>query len=255
LIRNYLPYSLYSKLWGDRRKYSKKTFHHADLDWKKWINIGYTHFYQHMQQEGIGDWVCRLGYPILSDMDFSDKRVLEIGPGSIRHIKYITKAPEVYFTIDIEKHCLKMTRQILTAAQIRNEAILMDNRHDCFLPLQDESIDIIVSFYSLEHLDPLPYYLREIKRVLKKGGSFIGAIPCEGGFVWGIGRYITTRRHAMKEYHINYDKIICWEHPNFADFIIKELDTCFTRCSVARKPFPELPMDLNLVMTFNYSKT
>ena len=62
--------------------------------------------------------------------------------------------------------------------------------------------------------------LKEFNRILKKNGIIVGAIPNEGGMAWGFGRYLTTRRYT-KKFNINYDKIICWEHPNFADFIFE----------------------------------
>ena len=80
-----------------------------------------------------------------------------------------------------------------------------------------------MSFFSLEHIYNLNTCIKEIKRVLKRNGKLIFAIPNEGSFAWGFARYLISRRWMIKNTDINYDKIICWEHPNFATKIIKNL--------------------------------
>ena len=69
---------------------------------------------------------------------------------------------------------------------------------------------------------------------LKYDCILVGAIPNEGGFAWGTGRFLSTRRFVHKNSKINYDKIICWEHVNFCDQILKKVDQASlnndTRC-------------------------
>jgi SAM-dependent methyltransferase len=43
--------------------------------------------------------------------------------------------------------------------------------------LADESVDVIYSFHFLEHLNDLGFFMKEIYRVLKKGGRKIGTVP------------------------------------------------------------------------------
>jgi len=57
-----------------------------------------------------------------------------------------------------------------------------------------------------------------------------------------------------KNFGINYDKIICWEHPNFADFIIERLDAHLEREDLVFHPFSRLPIDFNLVASFVFKK-
>lgn len=45
------------------------------------------------------------------------------------------------------------------------------------LPIEDESIDIIILSEILEHLDKLPLAMKEIKRVLKRGGIILASVP------------------------------------------------------------------------------
>lgn len=95
--------------------------------------------------------------------------------------------------------------------------------------------------------------MSELKRILRPKGIIVGAVPCEGGLAWGLGRFLTSRRYA-KRLGINYDKIICWEHPNFVDKIKSLLDKNFVKIKSIKKPFPDLPFDLNLIWAFIYQK-
>jgi hypothetical protein len=91
-------------------------------------------------------------------------------------------------------------------------------------------------------------------RVLKKEGKIIGAIPGEGGLTWGAGRFVTSRRWLKKNTTINPDKIICWEHPNFADSILKTMDNTMRQCYISYWPFSIRLIDLNLLIKFVYEK-
>ena len=250
-VRNFVPYRTYKKLWGARKQFGIRPDVN-DPDWKVWMEKGFTDFYQNTQQKGIGNWVCHLAYPVVSKVDFNGKTVLEIGPGQIRHLSYMRSEPRKYVICDVEEKCLVMSKRKLDEAGILNETALLDTASELRLPFPNESFDIILSFNTLEHLCSLDGYLLEMKRILRRGGQVAGGIPCEGGLAWGLGRFLTTRRYVHKKYGINYDKIICWEHPNFADYIIERLDVHFEPQHLRLHPFHCLPMDLNLVASFIY---
>ena len=252
-IREILTGNIYSRLWGDRRKFGFQPDVN-DPDWKIWLEKRYTDFYQNTQQKGIGNRICRLAYKVISKINFKNKKVLEIGPGIVRHLDYIRRKPQIYTICDTEKECLSASKMLLDDAGIRNEKVWLDNISDSSLPFPNDGFDIVISFNSLEHLFPLEAYLTEIYRIIKPGGQLVGGIPCEGGLAWGIGRYLTTRRYVRKNYNINYDKIICWEHPNFADFIFSLLERFFKQEYVKFHPFSWLPIDINLVASFIYRK-
>lgn len=55
------------------------------------------------------------------------------------------------------------------------------------LPYPSNYFDAITCLDVLEHIPDVPYFILEVKRVLKKDGVFMGAIPCEGQrftFTW-----------------------------------------------------------------------
>jgi SAM-dependent methyltransferase len=50
------------------------------------------------------------------------------------------------------------------------------------LPFDDGVFDLVISCDVLEHVENIEHSLDEIHRVLRRGGSFAGFIPAEGGF-------------------------------------------------------------------------
>ena len=82
----------------------------------------------------------------------------------------------------------------------------------------------------------------------------MGAIPLEGGLAWGAGRYLTSRRWLLKHTSIDPDKIICWEHPNFADEIFASLVQRGDFSYLDFWPLKIHSMDLNLVLKFVINK-
>jgi len=249
MINRWTPYFISKVLWGDRKNFGFVP-DIMDSDWRIWQEKAYKDFYQSTQQQGIGDRVSRMAYPVIGLIDFGEKQILEVGPGIIRHLRFIKNKPVKYAICDINEDVLNIAEKQLKTAQIPCDTFLLAREKRSELPFADESIDIVISFNSLEHLYPLDNYLIETKRILKKGGQLVGGIPCEGGLTWGLGRILTTRRYVHKNYGINYDKIICWEHPNFADHILERLDFHFKWEHIKFHPFPKLSMDFNLIASF-----
>lgn len=249
-----LPKYFSNKLFGERAKWGLKA-NKLDPCWIEWEKK-YLDFYFENQKNSIGDVVNNAGYKVMREIELSGKRVLEIGPGEIRHVKYMQLQkglPEEYVIVDIHPDMLSRSEEVLELHKINHSKVLL-NKYEERLPFEDNGFDIIISFYSLEHLYPLIPYLSEIKRILKPGGILVGAIPAEGGLAWGLGRYLTSRRWLQKHTGINPDKIICWEHPNFADSILADLDKLFIKDSHTYWPLRLPLVDLNLVVRFKYIK-
>jgi ubiquinone/menaquinone biosynthesis C-methylase UbiE len=161
--------------------------------------------------------------------------------------------PEKYVIADVRQDMLDESKKTLEKVGVSYSTCLVAERSPS-LPFDDETFDIVVTFYSLEHLYPLQEYLTEIRRVLTPKGMMVGAIPCEGGLAWGLGRYITSRRWFLNNTNINPDKIICWEHPNFADYVLRLSDQQFKTSFNHFWPLAVPSVDLNLVVQFVYEK-
>ncbi len=250
-IRNWLPYRLRIPLWGDREKWGLMP-NVTDPCWREWEQT-YLDFYAANQRTCVGTTVNDAGYRVMSWIDMKGKRVLEIGPGDIRHMQFWNGRPSEYVLADIHEGMLEKAARKLEAGGVACRPLLL--RRGEPLPIGDASVDVVVSFYSLEHIHPLGSYLEQISRVLRPDGYLIGAIPAEGGLAWGLGRMLTSRRWFKKNTTIDPDKIICWEHPNFTDDIINELDRHFVRPRLAFWPMRFLPfIDANLIIRLLYQK-
>jgi len=247
-----LPESCKKVLFGDRSRYGLE-INRDDPDWCHWQQV-MSDAYAETQQQGIGDKVCRLAYGVVEKIDFQDQEVLEIGPGTIRHLEQMTGRPKNYTICDVSREFLQEAEAQLRAAAIPCTQVLVDRERPWQLPFDEAHFDTVITFFSLEHLFPLDNFLREISRVIKPHGRIVGGIPCEGGLAWGLGRFLTSRPALIQRYRVNYDKIICWEHPNFADFILSRLSCYFNKEYLRLYPFPGLPLDINLVASFIFAK-
>lgn len=250
-IGHRLPHALSAPLFGDRKRWGCQ-IDYNDPIWQEWEKT-YLHFYTTTQKSGIGDHVNHAGYQVMRHIDLTGKRVLEIGPGDISHIAYWHGMPQEYVIADIQQIMLERSSAILKTHDIPHAAVRLQRDHDR-LPFDSGRFDVVISFYSLEHIESLAALLTEIQRILGTGGMLIGAIPAEGGLAWGIGRLITSRRWLKANTGIDPDKLICWEHLNFADHILQALDRHFSRIKLSFWPFPVPLLDPNLVVRFIYAK-
>lgn len=250
-IKSYLPKNLQKCLFGDRERWGLVpiTTDPCWLEWEKTMNS----IYENSQQQGIGKIVNNSGYKILNTLNLDNKTVLEIGPGNLPHIDFWNGRPKMYWLIDRREEFLSQAKSKLDAKKIAANTALLDTEWE-ILPVEAGSIDIVVSFYTLEHLYPLQTYLENITNVLKPGGLLVGAIPTEGGLAWGLGRYLTTRRWFLKHTKIDPDKIICWEHPNMANDIIQTLRDMMHEKKISFWPLKIPMIDFNLTIKFIYQK-
>jgi SAM-dependent methyltransferase len=205
--------------------------------------------YEKSQRRGLGRVVNDAGYRVLETIDLDDRHVLEIGPGSLAHTSWWRGRPAHYSLVDRRAHFLDEGSAKLATFGIPSNQILSDGSSPT-LPLPDCSVDIILAFYCLEHLSPLASYLDELHRILRPGGLLAGAIPSEGGLAWGLGRMLTTKRLAKRDYGIDLNKVICWEHPNFADQIVQALRADFRLRHLSLWPLRLPSPDVNLIIKF-----
>ena len=248
MIRNNIPKKWSDFLFGDREKYGKK-IDFNDKDWQKWIKINNT-FCNLAHKKNIYSFVNNLGYKIVSKIDLDNKSIIEIGPGSIPHKKYWKGTPSLYVGLDIHDNFLNDTKKNLKNIN----HILINLNKEKKLESFYGQFDYVFSFYSLEHLHPLNDYIKLINNLLSDKGKLIGSIPNEGGLIWALGRIFSTNKWIKNLSNLNYKKIICWEHPNFADFIIHKLDENFVNQKKYYSPLIIKSLDLNLITSFIYQK-
>lgn len=250
MLYKLLPYPIFRILFGDRKKYGL-TAQPNDPEFKRWQQNMMT-FYNAMQKGSKGSGINNMGFKIVRHLDLTHKHVVEIGPGIIEHLKYTSTRPPKYTLVDIRQDFLDHSTKALQEFGVKNiETVLTEKDH---ITLPNECADIVLSFHQLEHIERLDTFTSEIARILRPGGILAGAVPCEGGLAWGMGRALTSRRYAINKLKLNYDKIICWEHPNFVTKIKNSLDQKLTLQKSIKKPFGILPFDCNLSRSFIYKK-
>lgn len=249
LAGRWLPRALAVPLFGDRQTHGPVP-KEGDSDWLAWQDA-YMDFYTSTQKNGIGARVNDAGYRVLERVDLDGLDVIEIGPGALPHRGFWRGLPASFTAVDLDPRFLEITGE-RAGCPYRGIEVAKDQ---IAVPLPDASVDLILSFYSLEHLHPLGDYLDEYARILRPGGRIIGAIPNEGGLAWGLGRFLTSRGWIRRNTGIDYDKIICWEHPNFADTIVQELDKRFRRNRVASWPSAGFnTLNFSLLTRFDFHK-
>lgn len=97
-------------------------------------------------------------------------RVLEIGTGSGYGVEVVAPATEHFVTID--KHTPAM--ELIDAHE---NVEFREMTVPPLTPLADESFDCVISFQVIEHIKRDEEFVREVWRVLKKGGTFICSTP------------------------------------------------------------------------------
>ncbi len=115
------------------------------------------------------------------------------------------------------------------------------------MPFADGAFDRIIAIHVLEHLPDLPAFLREARRLLRKGtGRLLVVIPCEGGSGYTLGRKFTSKRMFEARYDVPYEPFIAVEHVNQAREVLEELKALF--CVEHRSFYPLLVplVDINL---------
>ena len=251
MIRNYLPEKISIELFGNRKKYGMKPAS-EDPDWTRWLQNYPTIYFSTQRSSSLFAGVNNSGYKILHLLDLTGLNVAEIGPGGCYHFPYFKGIPKLYTAIDISKEFLNLAESECRKRNFPCE-MKQNNLDRPQISLPDQSQDIFISFYSLEHISPLEQWLDEIFLILKHGGLLVGSIPTEGGLAWGLGRWLTSRRILKQKFDFEVRKMICWEHPNFSDDILNALKKR-GHLKAQSWPLRGLPLDLNLTVSFTVQK-
>ncbi len=176
-------------------------------------------------------------------------RVLEIGAGVGRHARLNKGHDGEYFVSEFQSGHLENPLW----KEFKGRGVRCDASR---LPFRNAWFDGVVSTYSLEHMRRLTDTLAEIARVLKPGGRLVLALPCEGGFLWNLGREITTRRSFQKEFGLNYDKIIAFEHVHDLASVRRHLVSNPELVPKASRFYPAIvaQADVNLIACFAFER-
>lgn len=195
-----------------REKYGDLTAEDEDI--KKYLKL--TKEFQEDSYKSISGYIQDIGHRWIAARSRAEGCILEIGCGAGRHTLYFSGKRENYYVCDSSFPLLFSGSN----GSALPHAVCCDARK---LPFKDTSFQIVISIYNLEHILDLTSVFQEVHRVLAHEGKFLIALPCEGGFLWNMGRELTTRRHFQKKYGINYDKAIAFEHVHDLPSILFEI--------------------------------
>lgn len=104
---------------------------------------------------------------------FAGQRVLEIGVGlGTDHLQF-ARAGATMSGIDLTSRCVDLTQRRVKQEGLDSDLRVMDAEH---LDFADDSFDVIYSFGVLHHTASAEKAFREIRRVLRPGGVFLGGL-------------------------------------------------------------------------------
>ena len=198
--------------------------HHGELKFgtqngpavAKWV--GYWTQTLSRNLELIGNFRTR------NQIDFRDKTVLDLGCGTAGLSKVVTAEDGRYIGCDLFPAGLEMAAAFISDLPHPEKCALLQSSATS-IALADRSVDIIVAFDVIEHLeggwDWQLSFLREIRRVLRCGGMLLlttpnRLYPYEGHTfllgpqylpVWLADEYIRRRNPSFLQEHGTYGNI------------------------------------------------
>lgn len=103
----------------------------------------------------------------------------------IRKIRDIRQYVKSLIGVDVDP-------AVMTNPTTSENRIMSGNR----VPVDDNSVDVIVCDYVLEHIDDPHEFMREIDRVLRPGGVFCARTPHSFNYVSIAARFVPNSRHT-----------------------------------------------------------
>jgi protein-L-isoaspartate O-methyltransferase len=137
-------------------------------------NIKYVHGYSEKEAGRLNDQANALDDIIHNDTIFPDDSiVLEAGCGVGAQTKIIAaKNPgSKFISVDLSEDSITGARKLINSLGINNVELRQADIYD--LPFKDETFDDVIICFVLEHLHNPLLAIKELKRVLKKGGTMI----------------------------------------------------------------------------------
>lgn len=130
----------------------------------------------------------------------SGERVLDIGCGNARDIARIAKLGGQVVGVDISAGMVAAAKQELE--RVGMSGITLQVGDATHLDFPDASFDKVLCSEVIEHIPDAPQALREMRRVLRPGGSLVLSTPNKGSW-YGFERYWIWERLLRRK----------WPHP------------------------------------------
>jgi ubiquinone/menaquinone biosynthesis C-methylase UbiE len=132
-----------------------------------------------------------------------DKIVLDIACGSGYGAQILAKSAKRVYGVDTDSDAVDYAIKNYAAKNI--EYMVGDAVQ---IPLEDNSVDVVVTFETIEHINDHQRFLREIKRVLAKGGLAIISTPNDTEFAEGnhfhVHEFVYEELVSVVKKHFKY---------------------------------------------------
>ncbi len=102
---------------------------------------------------------------------------MDLGCGVGRVISFLGDRAQCYCGLDISLEMVRGAKETYTG----KASVFFINGDASLVPFGDSSFDFITCFGLFEYLDNIELYLNEVRRLLKKDGSFIFTVHTEYG--------------------------------------------------------------------------
>lgn len=139
-----------------------------------------------------------------------DKIVLDIASGEGYGSNLLSHHATFVYGVDIDLTTIETAKQKYQATNI---SFLQGSISE--IPLEDNSVDVVVSFETIEHHDEHQEMIGEIKRVLKKEGLLIISTPDKK--VYSDERNYANPYHIKELYREEFEKLL---QPSFSNVIL-----------------------------------
>ncbi|MCX6082851.1 MAG: class I SAM-dependent methyltransferase [Chloroflexi bacterium] len=137
-----------------------------------------VYFERMKNRSGFQMWARSFFFPPLRSYLLGD--VLDLGCGIGEIASYI-ESPNRYFGVDINPYCVEY---------LQGKGLWAKAGSVYEIPLEADSVDVVILSHVLEHLDAPDKALDEISRVLRSSGTLIVIVPMHHG-------YTTDRTHRI----------------------------------------------------------
>lgn len=110
----------------------------------------------------------------------ADKVILDIASGTGYGSKLLSESAKKVYGVDVDAGSVAYSKKMFGAPNI--EYRVGDGTN---IPLNDNSVDVVISFETIEHIESYHQFVKELKRVLKPDGLAVISTPNDLEFAEG----------------------------------------------------------------------
>ena len=169
------------------------------------------------------------------------KKTLEIGAGTLNHLKYESK--KHYDVVEPNKFFFKNSSNTKFVRKF----------YKSLNQTKNQSYDRIISCAVLEHITDLPEYLYSSSFKLKKNGYQQHSIPCEGYPMWNTLWFLFSGVTFRLKYGYSYKYIQKYEHVNNFDEILSLINFFYKKVEI-KFSYPFYNKYLSFYSNIKFSK-